>query len=173
MNTKQIKDILANHPYARKTFQGVYASDTCPKSLSSDRPVSLVVNTDPQNKSGTHWIALWLAEGVLTVFDSLAYFPDHPIYKGVLTDYINSLARELRYNVTAVQHSEAITCGQHCVFFLSKLSELRSVANVLKLYTSVPRDNDRMVVSYTNRYKQGLPSKRSDPFKLCQACTNL
>ena len=69
MNTSQIYHALETNPITAETFQGVYSSDTVPKFINF--PTGCVVNTDPQGKPGTHWVALYQEqEGVIETFDS-------------------------------------------------------------------------------------------------------
>ena len=123
MDTVQIRDFLSRHKYAKKYFLGVFPSDGLPGEIGLERPRTLVFNTDPHYKGGTHWAALFLDIDKVTVFDSLAEFPKHSIYTKPIFKYVKKAAARVEYNKMQVQDSLAITCGEHCIYFISKMSE--------------------------------------------------
>ena len=57
MNTLQLAQVLTKDPFTKGSFSGVYVCD----ELTSK---SFVVNTDPMELSGTHWIAIYFNEQV-------------------------------------------------------------------------------------------------------------
>lgn len=60
--------------YTSQYFIGVFASDTMPRYVSN--PVLLICNTDPQDKTGTHWIAIFIDKfGRGEFFDSYGMPP--------------------------------------------------------------------------------------------------
>ena len=59
MNTFQLAQVLTKDPFTKGSFSGVYACDELTSIEINEYPKSFVVNTDPMELPGTHWIALW------------------------------------------------------------------------------------------------------------------
>ena len=56
---------------------GVFARDELPDVSREIRPWCLILNTDPKDKPGTHWLALFASRnGPLEVFDSFGLPPN-------------------------------------------------------------------------------------------------
>ena len=52
LNAMQINKTMRKYP----NFLGVFAADTLPHIIKI--PCGLIINTDPQQHPGTHWIAI-------------------------------------------------------------------------------------------------------------------
>ena len=62
MNTFQLAQVLTNDPFTKGSFSGVYASDELSSIEINKYPKSFVVNTDPMELPGNHWIAIYFHE---------------------------------------------------------------------------------------------------------------
>ena len=70
MDTREISDILKRDRFTKHHFRGVFACDQLPKQYMP-RPSALVINTDPADKPGQHWVAIYITrDGVGEYFDS-------------------------------------------------------------------------------------------------------
>ena len=58
MNTLEIDTLLKKHPHCRPVFKGIYARNRLPRLLSV--PSILVGNTDPNHRTGQHWVAIYI-----------------------------------------------------------------------------------------------------------------
>ena len=58
MNTLEIDHVLKTHPSIRNVFKGEYARNKLPRRLNL--PATLIGNTDPNDRPGTHWVALYI-----------------------------------------------------------------------------------------------------------------
>ena len=58
MNTLEIDHVLKTHPSTRNVFKGIYARNRLPRR--SNVPSALIGNTDPDDRPGTHWVALYI-----------------------------------------------------------------------------------------------------------------
>lgn len=109
MNTIEIDIILKKA--LSNTFLGVFPIDIVPSI--KQLPAALVVNLDPSNKPGSHWVALYFDNsGTCEYFDSYGRPPIE------LQSYILQNARSYVYNNVQVQHFSAVSCGHMCVYFL-------------------------------------------------------
>lgn len=72
---EQLETLARNVPRIAPFFLGVFSSDTLPTSLPETW--GLIVNLDPEDLPGTHWIALWQAnpENPIEWIDSLKLPP--------------------------------------------------------------------------------------------------
>ena len=147
MNTSQIYHALENNRVTAATFQGVYSSDTVPQFPTF--PAGCVVNTDPQGKPGTHWVALYQEhEAVVETFDSfgkdlLSYSPHFEQLAG--NHRLISQSHQLQSDTTTV-------CGQYCLFFLLRRCSNETYSQIIHLFTEKKASNDIMVCQYVNHY---------------------
>ena len=147
MNTSQIYHALETNNITAETFQGVYSSDTVPKFVNS--PSGCVVNTDPQGKPGTHWVALYQEQqGVIETFDS--FVKDLLSYSHYFKEFANSSriisqSHQLQSEITTV-------CGQYCLFFLLRRCSNETYSQIIHLYTDNKASNDIMVCQYVDHY---------------------
>ena len=114
MNTHQLRQIFSEKP----DFIGVFPSDQIPPVQPSSRVKCLIVNLDPSNKPGSHWVALsyhrnTLGRNEMEYFDSYG-FPPH------LAIPVRGKNWHLSYNRTRFQTRNSVVCGQHCVHFVDK-----------------------------------------------------
>lgn len=114
MNTQQLKRIFS----ANADFVGVFPSDQIPLIQPSFIVKCLIINLDPSNKPGSHWVALSyhrnkLGRNEMEYFDSYGFPP-------YLTIPIRGKNWHLSYNRTRFQKEKSVVCGQHCVHFVDK-----------------------------------------------------
>ena len=62
MTTFQSAQVLTKDPFTKGSFAGVYACDQFSSIEISKYPKLFVVNTDPIELPGTHWIAIYFNE---------------------------------------------------------------------------------------------------------------
>ncbi|GFX82368.1 hypothetical protein TNCV_2870491 [Trichonephila clavipes] len=70
MFTSQISKILSKE--APRDFLGVYPSDKIPKVKK--KKAALVVNTDPHDEEGSHWLAMYIQDEKTIEFLTLMDF---------------------------------------------------------------------------------------------------
>ena len=77
MNTFQLAQVLTKDPFTKGSFSGVYACDELTSIEINEYPKSFVVNTDPMELPGTHWIAIYfneqMKENSLTLTESIRF----------------------------------------------------------------------------------------------------
>ena len=73
MNTQQIDSLLKRDPFSKKIFKKVCALDQIEQPTS---PSAYVINSDPSNKPGEHWVAVYFDKnGKGEYFDSYGLPP--------------------------------------------------------------------------------------------------
>ena len=95
------------------SFPGVYPSDLIPHSVT--RFGCLILNTDPHNQEGSHWLAIHLTPRSYSgyYFDSYGLTPDIP-------QFLSFLRRNCTvwdYNRTQLQGLTSTVCGKYCCLF--------------------------------------------------------
>ena len=102
---------------------GVFARDKLPDDLNSKRPFALILNSDPSDKPGQHWLAMYgPATGPIEFFDSYALPPS--VYA------LNTFA--LTYSRTPLQSPTSAVCGHYCLFFLYIRSHGNSFQTIIR-----------------------------------------
>ena len=88
VNTFQLAQVLTKDPLTIGSFAGVYACDQL-SSIEIDKYLkSFVVNTDPLELPGAHWIAIFFNEQMKgEFFDSYRKLPIH--YNKHFLNYIS------------------------------------------------------------------------------------
>lgn len=152
MDTRQLLKILREH--LANTWYGVYAEDRLPDI--TERPRAIIVNTDPADKSGTHWTAIYLkSNGKGEFFDSYGREPDIPVQY-----YMDRHAPDgWLYNTRKVQGYWSTLCGAYCLQYLEARNEARRKplsSLLLKLFPN--SNNDRLVQQrMIEHYKFRIP----------------
>lgn len=140
MNTSQIKHKLRGY----SGFVGVFPCDRLPQLKPGQ---AMIVNTDPHNEPGEHWVAFYKSHtGYLEYFDSFGMPPLVPLIR----NYINrSDHGKFSYSTVQLQHESSQTCGNYCIAFVKHRLLNQPFVNLLAHFTSSFKDNDKKVYSAT------------------------
>jgi len=104
-----------------RDFDGVFSIDTLP-----DDPRLLVCNTDPSNKPGRHWIAIYIRDGRGEFLDSFGRRPNIDFER-----YMNRHCVSWTFNDRQLQFIISNFCGYYCVYFCARRSrgiDMRKIA---------------------------------------------
>lgn len=127
----------------RVHWLGVFARDQLPDLSRQARPFALVFNSDPQDKPGQHWLAIYGPEtGPLELFDSFGLSPG--VYGLAPLHFLS--------NKISFQSSFSVVCGHYCIVFLYYRSLGMSFHDFTELLKS--QANDQLdyfiVITLTN-----------------------
>ncbi len=148
MNTSQIQRILRCHPRTSGIFLGVFASDQLP-SYSINPPCALVCNTDPSDKPGEHWIAIYInSSGCGEYFDSYGQEPSIV----TIRSFLNRNTMSYRTNIKTIQGAMSSSCGQYCVYYLLYRCCGKSLEQIVRSMPSNPFVSDSFVVAFVNKH---------------------
>ena len=94
-------------------FNGVCSRDNLPNKIKDG---AYVINLDEYSDNGTHWIALYVKNKVVTYFDS---FGVEHIPKEIIK-FINrpSQNKNIMTNIFRIQAYDSIMCGYFCIGFI-------------------------------------------------------
>ena len=165
MNTFQLAQVLTKDPVTKESFSGVYACDQLSSIEINEYPKSFVVNTDPMELPGTHWIAIYFNEQMKgEFFDSYGKQPIH--YNKHFLDFMNRNAVEWQHNKIQLQSAFSTGCGQLCVYFLYHRCRKRSMSSIVNSFVNDKLHNDQLVYDFVRRkYRQVHPSLKQDIVK--------
>ena len=159
---------------------GVFARDHLPPlGRSQHRPFALVVNTDPADKPGAHWLAFFASAAAepLEMFDSYGLLPD--------MHSLGHLAPRIYSSFTSYQSLDSSVCGHYCLFFLFIRAQCLSYFTIERMLRShmfgsfsitLPTDAyvSRLIDSLQALYRIVLPCTRlthsQNCTKKCFAC---
>jgi len=134
MESRQIDKILKRNPITAPFYLGCFASDQLLQFSPSKYPHSMVVNFDPSNFKGSHWVAIFsMSPHDVDYYDSLGLWP--PLNSNI-TKYLSKFSR-IHFNTYALQGEYSKSCGQHAIFFLFARSKGKSFEQILHFLTSI------------------------------------
>lgn len=138
MDTRQIAVILRN----TTNFLGVFPSDKLPKAKT---PFTLVANTDPSDRPGTHWVAIHVANGKAEYFDSYGMGPSIPTIRRFLKQF-----KKCQYSKKQIQGFLSSVCGHYSVYYLWYRSQEISMKDILGRFSDNLEENDELITQWLN-----------------------
>ena len=149
MNTLKLNKICRGDPKISQVFEGVKPSDRLP--ANPPYPSAFVVNTDPHNKPGKHWVAFYIDQD--RNGDYMDSYGRPPF--STMERYLDDNCIEWQYSTKQLQSPLTITCGQFCVYFLNRRCRGVPMETILNNFTADHASNDRFVMNFVNIvYKQ-------------------
>ena len=113
MNTLEIDHVLKTHPSTSNVFKGVYARNRLHRRLSV--PSASIGNKDPDDRPGTHWVALYIdANSRGEYYDPTG----RPPFLRAYVNFMNKYCTNWTYNTIRVQEEASTVCGHYCIFYL-------------------------------------------------------
>jgi hypothetical protein len=135
MNTNEINIKLSSI----KNFIGTFPRNLLPKSKIK-KPAFLVINTDPSNKPGEHWVAVYLSKNnIAEYFDSYGI---KSIHDDVYNFFQNNDIKKVIYNPYQLQSIITTTCGNYCVLYIKLRDSGLTFCKFIKLFTNNELIND-------------------------------
>ncbi len=136
MNTRDIDRFVRSDETCRVIFQGVFSVDTLP-----EKPRLLICNTDPSDKPGKHWIAIFVdSTRHGEYFDSFGRKPP-----GIFERYMNKHCIDWLFNIRQLQSIASSYCGFYCCFYCMLRCRGFDLNYVIKLFTGDTGFNDSIV----------------------------
>ena len=139
MDTVELVQALKNV----KHFGGVLPAD---RLGLCQRNKLYIINTDPSDKLGTHWVAVYLC-AIPEFFDSVGHHPTfyHEVFEQLLIDF----GPNYRYNNKRLQNYGSNTCGQYCIYYVMSRIMGYSLHNIVhRFQCSNLQLNDMNVIKF-------------------------
>ena len=134
-------------------FLGAFAYDELPeKPDGATMMFSLIINVDPSNLPGSHWIALVYKNSCFFFIDSYGrLFKDNTFPSGFSAKIKNYIGNSCyKTNTKMYQQFTSNTCGQYCVYFIEEMVK-KSFEKVCNVFTDNLRKNDLYVTKYVEK----------------------
>ena len=96
LNNLQLDHLAGRHPKLSRVFYGTVPCDRLPKTLPQEGPNAYIVNTDPHDEPGRHWIGMWTEGDVCEIMDSYGLSLDVYGTASPITDWLN---RHFKYQM--------------------------------------------------------------------------
>jgi len=139
MNSDEIDRFLRRR---LRDFDGVFSVDSLPHN-----PRLLVCNTDPSDKPGRHWIAIYIDDdGRGDFFDSFGRRPTADFER-----YMNRHCLSWNFNDRQLQSVVSKFCGYYCIYFCITRSSGVDMRKLVHRFTSDTGLNDMLVHDYVCR----------------------
>jgi hypothetical protein len=125
--------------------EGVYARNRLPRRLNV--PSALIGNTDPDDRPGTHWVALCIdANSRGEYYDPTG----RPPFLRAYVNFMNKYCTSWTYNTIRVQEEGSTVCGHHCIFYLIHRCAGKSMGDVTRTLRH-PREATDIVKTFVHR----------------------
>lgn len=109
-------------------FIGVFPADGMPQNIVT--PATLIVNTDPANETGEHWIAIHITDiHRADYFDPFGFPPLIPAMQQFLCRY-----KVIRYNARSIQDVNSTICGDFCICFVKCVADGHDLASFVQRF---------------------------------------
>ena len=140
MQTQQLLEALKGY----SNFNGVFPRDLL--GNFAYRPGGYIVNTDPSDKPGEHWVALFFDEQhVGEYFDPYGFAPMHEEIYNFLNQHSSS---KWTYNKQQLQNILSISCCYFCYLYqMFRLNGL-SLADLQDFFTNKTVINEILLNYY-------------------------
>jgi hypothetical protein len=147
MNTEQLQRVIQCDGYMKSRILGVFSADDLPAHLTPG--TGLIVNTDPANLPGRHWVAFYLNEqNELECFDSFGKPPS--TYSIYLKQFMSRFSKLVMSDIH-LQSRNSNVCGQYCLLYLMCRCRGLSVHYFYHMFCSRASINDEFVYNLIKR----------------------
>ena len=151
VSDRQLDTLALHEPSLEPYFVGVFAADTLPTRPRRDRAQAYIVNTDPRDRPGRHWIALWTDGHVCEKMDSyglpLTYYQSTP-----LEDWLVRHWSIVETNSRSLQTFNSATCGHYALKYLVDKSQGKTLRDFLDQFSRYDYvHNDALIARWMKR----------------------
>lgn len=169
MDTISLWKFCMKDPILKKEFGGVFASDRLPnlKHIYT----SFIVNLDPHDKPGSHWVALYFKKSICYYFCSYGTSPSNLN----IVNFIKRNSKTVEWNVNLYQSLTTKTCGKFCLYFLIRMCRsegLDLIPNLVSYNESVIKRFFKRI-SFLKNGKYINKLNMSNCVQLCHSRCNL
>ena len=141
----EIQEYYQNEP----RFNGVFSRDILPNSITNG---AYVINLDEYHDIGTHWVALYVNNKIITYFDSFGveHIPKEIMKFIVRTSFgLSSRRKKIITNIYRIQAYDSIMCGYFCIGFTNFMFNGKSLTECTNLFSPNDFDkNDDIILKY-------------------------
>ena len=131
----EIQEYYQNEP----RFNGVFSRDNLPNTIKNG---AYVINLDEYHDIGTHWVALYVNNKIVTYFDSFGveHIPKFVVRTSFglrskeLGSAVGSHRKKIITNIYRIQAYDSIMCGYFCIGFINFMFNGKSLTDYTNLF---------------------------------------
>ena len=123
LSNLQLDYLAQTHLKLAHVFYGTVPCDRLPRTLPQEGPTAYIVNADPHDEPGRHWIAIWTKGNISEVMDS--YSLSVEVY-GTMEPIMEWLKYQM-HNGQSLQSLFSQSCGGYALMYLIDRAEGRSM----------------------------------------------
>ena len=143
-------NILKNDPFTKTVFTDVLPSDRLLREIRK-RPRGYILNTDPSDKHGSHWVAIYLTEdGKGEFWDSYGQAPG--FYNQNFTQFLDQHCATFTWNRIILQAPSSDVCGQYTLFFALHRCRRIPMSTIANMFTGSKEWNDELVRDFIDKW---------------------
>lgn len=135
LDNLQLDYLAGNDQKLSRMLYGTVPCDRFPRTLPQEGPTAYVVNTDPHDELGWHWISTWSKGNVCEIMDSYGLSLD--VY-GTADPIMEWLNYHFKYQMHDAEFLFSQNCGDYALMYLINRAEGRSMHDFLNRF----RPND-------------------------------
>ena len=141
----EIQEYYRNEP----RFNGVFSRDNLSNTIKNG---TYVINLEEYHDIGTHWVALYVNNKIVTYFDSFGveHIPKEIVKFIVRKSFgLGSRRKKIIANIYRIQAYDSIMCGYSCIGFINFMFNGKSLTDYTNLFS--PNDfnkNDDIILEY-------------------------
>ena len=146
LNNLQLDYLAGTHPILAQVFYGTVPCDRLPRTLPQEGPTAYIVNTDPHDEPGRHWIAIWTEGNVSEIMDSYGLSLEVYGTTDPIVEWLNRHSKYQLHNRQSLQSLFSQSCGDYALMYLIDRAEGRSMQQFLNRFKKDDYvNNDRKV----------------------------
>ena len=133
LSDRQLDYLAREDPCLKPSFHGVLAANELPKRPVTRHPRAYIVNTDPADRPGHHWLAFWTHQDTCEILDTFALPLEH--YQA---PWIEQWVKQWKYRVQnsePLQTIQSNSCGHYCLFYLKYKARGHSLQDFLSRFS--------------------------------------
>ena len=116
-STLQLDYLARIDPVLSPIFRGVYGADQLPSHPLKRKPCAYIVNLDPIQQAGTHWLGIFTEKGTCEIMDSyglpLQTYKSSPVIRWIFSHW-----EDVSSNAKTLQEKDSNSCGQYVLIYL-------------------------------------------------------
>ena len=159
LTDQQLTSLAKEDPCLKEIFYGTVPCDRSPKSPVKHKPRAYIVNTDPHDKPGQHWIALWTQNNVCEVMDSYGLPLDRYPQAKPLKEWVTKHWKYVVTNGRSLQGLHSQACGHYALLYLKLKAQGGTLQDFLNYFSPYDRaKNDHEVGQILKQLIQSIVS---------------
>jgi hypothetical protein len=146
MNTFELKGYLRT--ICKKGQYDVIPCDELDRLNIIRYPLCLIVNTDPSDMPGDHWISIYIESktSMLEYYDS--YGNGINFYSIHFINFAKRLKRDILENIVRLQSYNSTVCGYYALYFLCKRIQGCEPKTIYCKFSINDKRNDKLVKTF-------------------------